>query len=199
MPWNRSGLSLGIALTRIAGYPVDVRIINQAPVPFLFHVLRGQPLIVRDEQHLGRPHRIDGKDLPRSHAAHATGSPRGVRRMTLDADLVRRRCQEIAESIERLEGIRAAGRDEFLASADARDIACYRLLIAIEAALALCYHVSARRLRTAPEDYAGCFASMEKAGVIDAGLWQRLQLMARLGDGRSAVSDAAGCGPLPAV
>jgi uncharacterized protein len=45
-------LSLGIALTRIAGYPVDVRIINQAPVPFLFHVLRGQPLIVRDERHL---------------------------------------------------------------------------------------------------------------------------------------------------
>jgi uncharacterized protein YutE (UPF0331/DUF86 family) len=99
--------------------------------------------------------------------------------MTLDADLVRRRCQEIAESLERLEGIRAAGRDEFLASADARDIACYRLLIAIEAALALCYHVSARRLRTAPEDYADCFASMEKAGVIDAGLSQRLQLMAR--------------------
>jgi hypothetical protein len=26
--------------------------------------------------------------------------------MTLDADLVRRRCQEIAESLERLEGIR---------------------------------------------------------------------------------------------
>jgi len=42
--------------------------------------------------------------------------------MTLDADLVRRRCQ-IAESIERLECIRAAGRDEFLARADARDIA----------------------------------------------------------------------------
>lgn len=99
--------------------------------------------------------------------------------MTLDPDLVRRRCEEIAESLERLEGIRAAGRDQFLASADARDIACYRLLIAIEAALALCYHVSARRLRTAPEDYAGCFASIEKAGVIDAGLSQRLQLMAR--------------------
>jgi hypothetical protein len=45
-------LTLGIALTRITGYPVDVRIINQAPVPFLFHVLRGRPLIVRDEQHL---------------------------------------------------------------------------------------------------------------------------------------------------
>jgi uncharacterized protein YutE (UPF0331/DUF86 family) len=63
--------------------------------------------------------------------------------MTLDADLVRRRCQEIVESLERLEGIRAAGREQFLASADARDIACYWLLIAIEAALALCYHVSA--------------------------------------------------------
>jgi predicted nucleotidyltransferase len=45
-------LTLGIALTRIAGYPVDVRIINQAPTPFLFQVLRGRPLIVRDERHL---------------------------------------------------------------------------------------------------------------------------------------------------
>jgi hypothetical protein len=54
--------------------------------------------------------------------------------MTLDADLVRRRCQEITESLERLEGIRAVEREQFLASADARDIGCYRLLIAIAAA-----------------------------------------------------------------
>jgi uncharacterized protein YutE (UPF0331/DUF86 family) len=62
---------------------------------------------------------------------------------------------------------------------DAQDIACYRLLVAIEAALALCYHVSARRLRTAPEDYAGCFAGLETAGIIDASLSDRLQQMAR--------------------
>jgi uncharacterized protein YutE (UPF0331/DUF86 family) len=99
--------------------------------------------------------------------------------VTLDADVVGGRCREIEESLERLARIRSNGRESFLASADARDIACYRLLVAIEAALALCYHVSARRLRVAPEDYAGCFESLEKAGLISAALSQRLQEMAR--------------------
>ena len=65
--------------------------------------------------------------------------------MTLDADVVRGRCQEIEQSLERLERIRAGGREGFLTDRDTQDIACYRLLVAIEAALALCYHVSARQ------------------------------------------------------
>ena len=99
--------------------------------------------------------------------------------MTLDADVVRARCQEIEQSLERLDRIRAGGRDAFLADADLKDIGCYRLLLAIEAALALCYHVSARRLRSVPEDYAGCFAGLEGAGIIAPVLSARLQQMAR--------------------
>ncbi|HUE85398.1 MAG TPA: DUF86 domain-containing protein [Vicinamibacterales bacterium] len=99
--------------------------------------------------------------------------------MTLDVDVVRGRCQEIEQSLARLDGIRAAGRATFLAEADVKDIGCYRLLIAIEAALALCYHVSARRLRTVPDDYAGCFQSLESGGIISADLSTRLQQMAR--------------------
>lgn len=41
-------------------------------------------------------------------------------------------------------------REAFLADQDALDVACYRLLIAIEAALALCFHVSAKRRLGAP-------------------------------------------------
>jgi uncharacterized protein YutE (UPF0331/DUF86 family) len=99
--------------------------------------------------------------------------------VTLDADVVRNRCAEIEQSVARLAGIRARGRLEFLANSDLRDIACYRLLIAIEAALALCYHVSARRLRTIAEDYAGCFRALEHEGVIAESLSARLQQMAR--------------------
>jgi uncharacterized protein YutE (UPF0331/DUF86 family) len=99
--------------------------------------------------------------------------------MTLDADVVRGRCAEITQAVDRLTRIRAAGRDAFLADADARDIACYRLLVAIEAALALCYHVSSRRLRLVPEDYAGCFAGLARAGIISSDLSSRLQRMAR--------------------
>jgi uncharacterized protein YutE (UPF0331/DUF86 family) len=99
--------------------------------------------------------------------------------VTLDANVVRTRCHEIDQALDRLGRIRATGRVSFLADPDARDIACYRLLLAIEAALALCYHVSARRLRSVPEDYAGCFAGLANAGLISAELSTRLQQMAR--------------------
>ena len=48
--------------------------------------------------------------------------------MTLNPDLVRARCSEIEESVERLERFAALSRDAFLADQDALDIACYRLL-----------------------------------------------------------------------
>jgi uncharacterized protein YutE (UPF0331/DUF86 family) len=99
--------------------------------------------------------------------------------MTIDADVVRGRCGEIEQALERLTRIRASGREVFLADADVRDIACYRLLLAIEAALALCYHVSARRLKRVPEDYAGCFAVLSQAGIIPDDLSTCLQQMAR--------------------
>ena len=99
--------------------------------------------------------------------------------MTLDVDVVRGRCGEIEQSVERLERIRAGGRGAFLADPDAKDIACYRLLLAIEASLALCYHVSARHLKVVPDDYAGCFAGLEAGKLIPAALSTRLQRMAR--------------------
>lgn len=99
--------------------------------------------------------------------------------MTIDPDVVRSRCTEIEDSIGRLEQLAALPRQQFLADRDSQDIACYRLLIAIEAALALCYHVATRRLRKAPEDYAACFATLGEAGVLPADFSDRLQQMAR--------------------
>lgn len=42
-------VTLAADLSRIVQFPVDVRIANAAPVSFLFHVLRGRLLTVRDE------------------------------------------------------------------------------------------------------------------------------------------------------
>jgi len=53
------------------------------------------------------------------------------------------------------------------------------LLIAVEAALAVCFHVSAKRLHQVPGKYAGCFSSLERAGLIPPDLSSRLQQMAR--------------------
>lgn len=99
--------------------------------------------------------------------------------MSLNADLVRSRSADIEESVARLERFKALSREAFLADQDARDVACYRLLVAIEAALSLCYHVSAKHLAKVPEDYAQCFGLLEDAGLVVPELAARLKAMAR--------------------
>jgi uncharacterized protein YutE (UPF0331/DUF86 family) len=99
--------------------------------------------------------------------------------MKLNPDLVRHRCQEIAESVSRLEKIAEMSQDAFLADQDIRDIASYRLLIAIEAALSICYHISSKQLKKVPENYADCFQLLGDAGLIPLDLSANLQQMAR--------------------
>ena len=43
-------VDLASRLSALTGVPVDVRRVNDAPVPFLFGVLRGRLLSVRDER-----------------------------------------------------------------------------------------------------------------------------------------------------
>ncbi len=45
-------LELADSLTRVAGYPVDVRAINEAPLAFQFRALQGRLLVVHDEERL---------------------------------------------------------------------------------------------------------------------------------------------------
>lgn len=99
--------------------------------------------------------------------------------MSLNPELIRTRCQEIEESLSRLEHIKRKTKEEFLKDRDEQDIASYRLLTAIEAALNLCYHVAAKRLKKVPEEYAECFAILSDAGIIPADLSERLQKTAR--------------------
>lgn len=99
--------------------------------------------------------------------------------MKLNPDLVQTRCQEITESVDRLAKLGAMPLPDFLADQDACDIACYRLLVAIEAAIGLCYHVTAKQLRKVPEEYAECFALLGEAGIIPEELGENLQRMAR--------------------
>lgn len=40
---------LSARLTSMAGMPVDVRVLNDAPLPFVYQVLRGRLLVCRDE------------------------------------------------------------------------------------------------------------------------------------------------------
>ena len=97
----------------------------------------------------------------------------------IDSDLMRSRCQEIMDSVERIRKIKTRPLEVFLKDQDQQDIGCYRLQIAIEAALSLCYHITAKELRKVPEEYAQCFVLLEEAGIITADLSGNLQKMAR--------------------
>jgi predicted nucleotidyltransferase len=46
--WRRYELDLSVALQSIIRQPVDVRVLNDAPLAFRYHVLKGEPLLVRD-------------------------------------------------------------------------------------------------------------------------------------------------------
>ncbi len=46
----RADIALAAELSASIGLPVDARRINDAPVAFLFHALRGRPVLVRDPQ-----------------------------------------------------------------------------------------------------------------------------------------------------
>lgn len=41
--------ALSARLTAVAGLPVDVRVLNEAPLSFVYHVLRGRLLVCLDE------------------------------------------------------------------------------------------------------------------------------------------------------
>jgi uncharacterized protein YutE (UPF0331/DUF86 family) len=99
--------------------------------------------------------------------------------MPLNPNLIRERFQDILTSVERLEQLQGLAVEAFLADQDVLDIASYRLLQAIEAALQVCYHVAAQRLQQVPGDYAECFAILAAAGLLDAELARNLQQMAR--------------------
>ncbi len=99
--------------------------------------------------------------------------------MGLNESLIRGRFEDIRVSLERLEELRALPREEFLAHRDWLDLACYRLIVAIEAAVQICFHVSARRLHRMPDEYAECFVILGEAGILPADLSERLQRMAR--------------------
>lgn len=99
--------------------------------------------------------------------------------MGLNRDLILHRFEDIRRSLARLEQIKAVSRETFLADQDMLDLASYRLLIAIEAALQICFHVSAQRLHRVPEEYAECFGILGEAGMLNAELVENLQRMAR--------------------
>ncbi len=98
--------------------------------------------------------------------------------MSLNRDIIQKRCQDISDSLKRLEKIKKITKEDFLKNRDLQDIASYRLLVAIEAVLSLCFHVSAKKLKKIPGEYAECFIILADAEIIPRNLSEELRKMA---------------------
>ena len=99
--------------------------------------------------------------------------------MELNKELIQKRFEDIRESLARLERIRALSKEEILGDRDLQDLVSYRLLVAIEAAIHICFHICAQRLHRVPESYADCFRILTEAEIISPELSQNLQKMVR--------------------
>ena len=97
----------------------------------------------------------------------------------INLDIIRQRSVEIRQAISLLERHANLPREEFLADQTIIDASKYHLLIAIEAAISICTHLSARLAQRSPETYAQCFEILASTGVITEELAERLGRMAR--------------------
>lgn len=97
----------------------------------------------------------------------------------INPNLVATKISEVQQSLGRLNGISSKGRDVFLTDPDLIDSAKYRLITAIEAAISICNHITARKFKRVPESYSDCFTILQECGVITAELAERLGNMAK--------------------
>lgn len=72
----------------------------------------------------------------------------------LNVELLRQRAREIREAQAALREYIKAGREEFLRNRPVSDAVKYRLLLAIEACIAICNHLAARVANKAPGTFA---------------------------------------------
>jgi uncharacterized protein YutE (UPF0331/DUF86 family) len=94
-------------------------------------------------------------------------------------DLLRQRGEEIRRAISILARHASLPQNDFVEDQTIVDAAKYRLLIAIEAAIAICTHLTARMAGKAPATYAQCFEELARSGIISQELADRLGRMAR--------------------
>jgi uncharacterized protein YutE (UPF0331/DUF86 family) len=85
----------------------------------------------------------------------------------------------IAEAQRRLRELGQLSESDFLADYRNTESTKYLLIVAAEAAIALCNHIVARCGGRPPQDYADCFTILADLDVIGSDLAHRLRRMAR--------------------
>jgi uncharacterized protein YutE (UPF0331/DUF86 family) len=86
---------------------------------------------------------------------------------------------ELHEARGKLKGLAQISINELLADGQKIDLIKYNLIIAIQSAIDVCYHIVAKSENRAPEDYADCFLQLAQLGIIEDRFAQNLKEMAR--------------------
>jgi uncharacterized protein YutE (UPF0331/DUF86 family) len=107
------------------------------------------------------------------------GNEKDFTRLYLNLDLINKRAADIRKALQLLAQYATIQEEDFLADETILAAAKYQLLVAIEAAQAICNHLAARVARKAPTSYAECFLLLTQSSVITRELATRLAVMAK--------------------
>lgn len=99
--------------------------------------------------------------------------------MGYDLEQLRYRFAEIRENVALLREASKLTASEFSNDRDFRDATMFRLLIAIEAAQAICVHLASRLPVRAPDSMASCFECLQSQSLLDEPLAQRMVQMSK--------------------
>ena len=140
----RYALDLSVGLHLRLGLPVDVRVLNDAPLAFRYHALQGRPLVTRDETFLDELRARTWDDyLDFQPHARQTCARRSVSEVNLDR--LRELAGYLRDAVRQLRELGQAPRERFVADPRTTNSAKYLLIVAAEAALDICNHLAARR------------------------------------------------------
>jgi len=97
----------------------------------------------------------------------------------VDVETLKTKALAIRENVSKVKQYAGLSDEQFWA--DERNLLSVKLLMIqiIEDAIAICSHLMARRGGQGPSSYPECFSGLQRLGVLDAALAERLMAMAR--------------------
>lgn len=97
----------------------------------------------------------------------------------IDLARVRQKAADIRSAIDSLQSLAQRPEAAFITDDLVVSAAKYKLIVATEAALDLCNHICAKRLRQAPDSYAHCMQLLARGGIISEETARKVIPMAR--------------------
>lgn len=155
----------------------EVKIINLESTSFLFQVIRGKPIFVKNESFLNdfmlnvtRSY-LDLQNKCHRNIAYARGGGPldKLMKTNMSSSL-----EQIRESSMRLKEQANIPLHEFLSDRDKQDIATLALILAIESLIEICLYLSIAKFKKVPQDYGECLYILTVHEIIDNDLTYHL-------------------------